>query len=173
MVADVPTRRPTLTRKTLQIVIGVLTLLLVAGAAILLTGRGSSATEPAADPAVRNEVKRVASSFAANVNTYSADEVKSYRKDVEPLLTETFSKSFSKSMDDIVKQMKSAKVESTGEVKAAAVSSVDVDSAVVLVVCDADVTSTYGDRQRHFRWRVDLVRDGAGTPWLVDEFKPV
>jgi len=155
------------------VVAAVLALLLVAGAAVLLTGRGSSAEEPSADLALRNEVKRVASAFAANVNTYSADDVGSYRENVEPLLTPTFRKSFGKSMDDIVKQMKSAKVESKGEVKAAGVSSLDIDSAVVLVVCDADVSTAYGDRERHFRWRVDLVRDGAGEPWLVDEFTPV
>lgn len=173
MAADVSTRRPTLTRKTVHVAIGVLALLLVVGTALLVTGRGSSAAEPASDPALRNEVKRVASSFTANVNTYSAGDIKSYRKNVEPLLTPTFKKSFSKSMDDIVKQMKSAKLKSKGEVKATGVSSLDKDSAVVLVVSDADVTSTHGDRERHFRWRIDLVREGAGEPWLVDEFKPV
>lgn len=173
MATDVSTRRPALTRKTLQVVIGVLALLLVVGGALLLTTRGSSAAEPATDPALRNEVKRVASAFAANVNTYSADDIKSYRKNVEPLLTPTFEKSFSKSMDDIVKQMQSAKLESKGEVKAAGVSSLDEDSAVVLVVCDADVSSTHGDRERHFRWRIDLVRGGEDGAWLVDEFKPV
>jgi Mce-associated membrane protein len=173
VAADVPTRRPALTRRTLQAVIGVLALLLVVGTALLVTTRGSSAAEPETDPALRNEVKRVASSFAANVNTYSAANIEDYRKNVEPLLTPTFAKSFEKSMNDIVKQMKSAELESKGEVKAAGVSSLDADSAVVLVVCDADVTSTHGDRERHFRWRVDLVREGEDGDWLVDEFKPV
>ncbi|MPZ96254.1 MAG: hypothetical protein GEU96_15415 [Propionibacteriales bacterium] len=167
-------RRPLLTQRALAMVVAALALLVVAGGVVLVVVRDAGAgSTPSSDLALRNEVKRVASSFAANVNTYSADDVDGYRKNVEPLLTPTFNKSFSKSIDDIVSQMKQAKVTSKGEVKSAGVSSLDADSAVVLVVCDADVTSSYGERARHFRWRVDLVRDDAGSDWLVDEFKPV
>ncbi|MGH3383933.1 MAG: hypothetical protein ACRDO1_05105 [Nocardioidaceae bacterium] len=173
MAAARTARRPLLTERALAVVVAALALLVVAGGVVLAVGRDDGGTSASSDPALRNEVKRVASSFAANVNTYSADDVDGYRKNVEPLLTPTFNKSFSKSIDDIVSQMKQAKVTSKGEVKSAGVSSLDADSAVVLVVCDADVTSSYGERARHFRWRVDLVRDDAGSDWLVDEFKPV
>ncbi len=51
---------------------------------------------------------------------------------------------------------------SKGEVITSAVASVDPDSAEVLVVADANVTTVFDARARHFRWEVSLVKvDGT------------
>ncbi len=131
---------------------------------------GSSAVGSTQESAARKNVQRVASSFAMNVNTYSSSDIDSYTKRVRPLLTDEFEGSFSQAIDGIVAQMRSAKVKSTGEVLVTGVSAIDQDSATVLVVSDADVSTAVGDRARHFRWEVDLVRQG-GT-WLVNGFQP-
>ena len=52
-----------------------------------------------------------------------------------------------------------------------AVGDSDDDSATVLVVHDADVTTTQGKIEHHYRWTVNVVKvDGS---WLVDDFSPV
>jgi Mce-associated membrane protein len=154
----------------------VLTALLVVAlggaAALLLLGRdASSAVASTQESAARHEVQRVASAFAANVNTYSSQNIDSYEKRVRPLLTDGFEQSFSRAIKGLVAQMRTAGLESRGEVLVTGVSSIDRDSATVLVVADADVQTTAGPRARHFRWRVDLARqDGR---WLVNDFEPL
>ncbi|MGH3367884.1 MAG: hypothetical protein ACRDOY_11840 [Nocardioidaceae bacterium] len=141
--------------------------------AVLMTVLGNAGSQAAAsteDSAARHEVQRVASAFAANVNTYSSADIDSYTSRVKPLLTDQFEGSFSRAIDGIVSQMRSARIESKGQVLATGVSTIDKDSATVLVVCDADVSTAVGERARHFRWVVDLVRQGDS--WLVDGFNP-
>ena len=149
-------------------------LLVALGFAVVMTVLGS-AGEPTAtstqDSAERAEVQRVASSFAVNVNTYSAADIDSYAQRVRPLLTDQFVSSFDQAIRGIVSQVKATKLKSKGEVLVTGVSSVDPDSATVLVVSDADVTSSMGAQARHFRWRVDLVREGG--KWLVNGFQPM
>jgi Mce-associated membrane protein len=148
-------------------------LLLALVAAVVVTVVGnqtSSAGGTTQESAAREDVQRVASSFAANVNTYSSDDIESYRKRVAPLLTPRFEGQFSKFLDSLIAQMRSEQLRSKGEVLVTGVSSVDADSATVLVVSDADVSSVGGQRARHFRWEVDLLRqDGR---WLVNDFEP-
>ena len=146
-------------------------LLALAGAVLvtLLGGGASSASSSTQESVAREDVQRVASSFAANVNTYSSSDIDDYTKRVKPLLTDKFEGSFNRSVQGIVAQMRSAQIESEGEVLVTGVSSVDHDSATVLVVCDADVSTAVGDRARHFRWEVDLVRQD--DRWLVDGFE--
>ena len=145
--------------------------LALAGAVVvtLLGGSASSASSSTQESAAREDVQRVASSFAANVNTYSSGDIDGYSARVRPLLTDKFEGSFSRAIQGIVAQMRSAQIESEGEVLVTGVSSVDQDSASVLVVVDADVSTSVGDRARHFRWEVDLVRQGSR--WLVDGFE--
>lgn len=134
-------------------------------------GAGSAATASTQDSQARKEVQRVASAFAANVNTYSSSNIDSYTKRVKPLLTDKFEKSFSQAIEGIVAQMRSAKIESKGEVLVTGVNAIDKDSATVLVVSDADVSTAVGNRARHFRWQIDLVRQQGA--WLVDGFEPM
>lgn len=145
---------------------------LVFAVVVTLVGNaGSSAQGSTQESAARKEVQRVASAFAMNVNTYSSAKIDGYTKRVRPLLTTKFEKSFSQAIEGIVSQMRSAKVRSKGEVLVTGVSTIDKDSATVLVVSDADVSTAAGSRARHFRWKVDLVRqDGK---WLVNGFQPI
>ncbi len=154
---------------------GLAALLLVAlGCAAVLILRGGGESSSAAstqESAARHEVQRVASAFAANVNTYSSDDIESYEKRVRPLLTDGFEQSFSRAIEGLVAQMRSVGIDSRGEVLVTGVSSIDADSATVLVVADADVETSTGPRARHFRWRVDLARQGG--EWLVNDFEPL
>lgn len=160
-------------RQTRLLAYGLAAALVVAiafGVVVSVFGVGSSAAESTQESAARKEVQRVASAFAVNVNTYSSGRIDGYTKRVRPLLTDSFEKSFSKAIDQIVSQMRSAKISSKGEVLVTGVSSIDRDSATVLVVSDADVSTAAGERARHFRWEVDLVRKNGA--WLVNRFQP-
>jgi Mce-associated membrane protein len=155
--------------------LGLSAALLVALAfAVVMTIVGSAGESTATstqESARRAEVQRVASAFAVNVNTYSAENVDSYAERVRPLLTDEFGPSFDRAVSGIVAKAKATQLRSKGEVLVTGVSALDSDSATVLVVSDADVTSSVGSQARHFRWQVDLVRqDGK---WLVNGFQPM
>lgn len=149
---------------------GVLSLLLVLSAVaigILLHERGD--VESNLD--TRREVVGVAERFTVQVNNYDSRSVDDYRASVSSMLSTKFSDEFDKAMDDIVKNVQQAKMDSEGSVLASGVASLDPDSARVLVAADADVKTVFDSRQRHFRWEVSLVKvDGT---WLVDDFTPV
>jgi Mce-associated membrane protein len=140
--------------------------------AVVLTvfGSGGSTAASTEDSRLRQQVQRVAAAFATNVNTYSSSDIASYTQRVRPMLSDSFERSFSRAIRGVVAQMRTAKIRSRGEVLVTGVSSLDPDSATVLVVCDADVHTAVGSRARHFRWEVDLIRrDGR---WLVNGFEP-
>jgi hypothetical protein len=86
-------------------------------------------------------------------------------------MTPGFAKSFGLAVDGIVAEVRATKMRSQGQVVQTAVSAIDSDSATALVVADVQVGSSLGDRVRHFRWTVTLVRQGGS--WLVDGFEPV
>ena len=142
-----------------------------AGVMTIVGTAGEPTTTSTQDSAERAEVQRVASSFAVNVNTYSAADIDNYASRVRPLLTDQFEPSFDQAIRGIVSQGKATKLQSKGEVLVTGVSSVDPDSATVLVVSDADVSSSVGNQARHFRWQVSLVRQNG--KWLVDGFQPM
>ena len=140
-------------------------------AVVTLVGSGGSqAAATTQESVARGEVQRVASAFAANVNTYSSENVDSYAERVRPLLTDKFESSFDDAIKSLLGQLRTFRMESEGEVLVTGVSSIDRDSASVLVVADADVQTSAGDRARHFRWQVDLLRQGGR--WLVNDFEP-
>jgi hypothetical protein len=128
---------------------------------------GSLATELSQ----RRAVQLAVSSFAANLTTYSVDDIGGYKSRLSPLMTAGFAKSFGLAVDGIVAEVKATKMTSQGQVVQTAVSAVDSDSATALVVADVQVQSSLGDRVRHFRWKVTLLRQGGS--WLVDGFEPV
>jgi hypothetical protein len=119
----------------------------------------------------RRDVQLAVSSFAANFNNYSVQDIGAYKQRMLPLMTEEFAKSFRYAVDGIVTEVKATKMTSTGQVVQTAISSIDATHATALVVADVDITSALGDRQRHFRWKVSVVQAGDG--WLVDDFQPV
>jgi hypothetical protein len=160
----------------------VLTAALLAGVA---WGAAQVASRDAASPASsgslsddlsqRRSVQLAVSSFAANLTTYSVEDIGGYKTRLTPLMTPGFAKSFGLAVDGIVAEVKATKMTSQGQVVQTAVSAVDGDPdgdhATALVVADVQVESSLGDRVRHFRWKVSLVRQGGG--WLVDGFEPV
>lgn len=128
-----------------------------------------SAADERAD--ARKQVVRVAERFTAEVNDYDTKSIDGYVDTVSPMLSTKFRGEFEKAMKDIVTSVKEAQMSSTGSVLASGVTSVDQDSARVLVVADARVKTVFDTRKRHFRWQVSLVKvDGT---WLVDDFSPV
>jgi Mce-associated membrane protein len=131
----------------------------------------SSSGPPSSDMSERRSVQLAVSSFAANLTTYSVDDVGGYKSRLTPLMTAGFAKSFGLAVDGIIAEVKATKMRSHGQVVQTAVSAVDADSATALVVADVQVESSVGDRVRHFRWKVALIRQGS--TWLVDGFEPV
>jgi hypothetical protein len=122
----------------------------------------------------RDHVKTAAATFVANVNTYSSDDISAYRRRLDGLLTPDFAKSNELFVKSIVKTMKTTKLKSDGKVLRTAVSEVGSSSATALVIADVHATSVFGERVRHFRWKVDLVPDPAHPDaWLVDDFTSV
>ncbi len=139
---------------------------LVVGA---LGARTWSEAREAADD--RADAIRVAEQFTAEVNNYDADTVEDYRATVGDLLTTKFRTEFDQAMEDIVSQVEEAQMTSEGRVLVSGVSAYDADSADVLVVADAAVSTVFNQLDRHFRWRISLVKvDGQ---WRVDDFVPV
>jgi len=86
--------------------------------------------------------------------------------------TGQFLKEYTESWDEQVDLFKQSKSVSTGEIRAAAVSSIDDDSATVMVVVEGTAQNTAtGNKpqQRRYRWRLDVVDvDGA---WLVNKLE--
>ncbi|MDP9821990.1 hypothetical protein J2S59_001799 [Nocardioides massiliensis] len=145
--------------------------------AVLVAGLVVSATsartwsDARSESQERTAVIRVAEQFTAEVNNYDADSIDQYRDTVGELLTTKFRAEFDQAMEDIVTQVDEAKMTSQGEILVSGVSSIDPDSAEVLVVADAAVTTVFDQLNRHFRWKITLAKvDGD---WLVDDFVPV
>ena len=152
------------------IMAAVLVLILVAAVALGVWGYTRlGAAESELD--ARADAVSVAEAFAVSVNNYDSASVDEYKSSVSELLSTKFRENFDSAMEDIVAQVQEAQMESTGEVLASGVATIDDDSARVLVVSDATVATVFDERQRHFRWEVSLVKiDGE---WLVDDFSPV
>lgn len=149
--------------------IGLVTVSALATVALLVLLGRIEDTDSAADS--RRDVVRVAERFTVQVNNYDSQSVDDYKTAVSSMLSTKFSDEFDKAMEDIVKSVQEAEMDSEGKVLASGVASLDQDSAQVLVVADADVQTVFDTRQRHFRWEISLVRvDGE---WLVDDFTPV
>lgn len=124
--------------------------------------------------AARSAVQTAAATFVANVNTYASDDIPGYRKRLDGLLTPGFAQSNKLFVDSIVKTMKTTKLKSDAKVLRTAVSQIDSSSATALVIADVHATSVFGERVRHFRWKVSLVADpNTAGHWLVDDFTSV
>lgn len=154
-------------RMVMAAVLALLVVVSTIAITVLVDKRGS--VESALES--RRDVARVAERFTVQVNNYDSDSVDDYKSSVGSMLSTKFGDEFDTAMEDIVKSVQQAKMDSEGSVLASGVASLDQDSARVLVVADADVKTVFDTRQRHFRWEVSLVKvDGE---WLVDDFTPV
>jgi Mce-associated membrane protein len=117
---------------------------------------------------VQSERQRSAAYLAAAkqgvINLTSLDFKKS-KEDVQRILdsaTGEFRDQFQKTADDFASVVKDTKAVAEGSIGAAAVESMNKDSAVVLVLANERVTNIAGakDSPRAFRFRVSVVRDG-------------
>lgn len=150
----------------------VLVLLLIAAVAAGIWGftRLRSAN---AELDARADVAQVARDFTVAVNNYDTASADEYKSTVSDFLSTKFRSDFDKTMQDILTQFQGTQMKSEGKVLSSGVATIDDDSARVLVVADANVTTSVAKQglQRHFRWEISLVKvDGK---WLVDDFRPV
>lgn len=127
-----------------------------------------SAVPPDAD---RRDALAVAEQFALRMDTVDGSDVDGYVEGINEMLTTKARTENVKTFEAMKQSYAAAEVKGTGEVLQKGLADIDRDSATVLVAHDADVTTTQGDIEHHYRWSVELVKvDGA---WRVDDFTPV
>ena len=163
-------RAPRLSARALRLTVTVLTVVLVlaAGTATWLWTKADAAEERQRE---RAAAATVASQFALRMDKVDGAKFEEYIKGVNELLTTKARTKNSQVLDALEQSYAAAKVKGEGQVLMTAVGDADSDSATVLVVHDASVSTSQGDIEHHYRWTVDVVKvDGT---WLVDDFNPV
>ncbi len=113
----------------------------------------------------------VAGQFALRMDEVDGSDFTSYVKSVNQLLTTKAKAKNDQTFKVLQQTYSAAKVKGQGKLVMTGVADSDADSATVLVVHDANVTTTQGDVQHHYRWTVDVVK--VKGRWLVDDFSPV
>jgi len=169
------------------VLLGVLVAVLLASGGTmiwLLAGRTGEADDQQSQ---REAVMAQAEQFMLRVNTYGPDllaedgTMPEYRKLVLEVITAKFKASFEKGVTAAEQTVAKAGVGRTAKIFATGVSSLDADSATVLVA--GSFTNSYPKNAKNldsdrvedvpapFRVEVELVKtDGE---WLVDDFAPV
>ncbi len=146
--------------------------LAVAGA--LLVGFGDRLAG-ASEPSGTASAVAVSQDFAVAYNTYDVADPEDYKERLEGLLTDDYREQAFSVIDAIFEAL-AEKEQTSGDadVLAVGVPSIDDDSAQTLVAVDATISNTdVADAgvERHFRWKLSLVRDG--DDWKVDGFESV
>lgn len=161
---------PGVRRRTLRIVSAALAVLLVVAvaAAVWLATRLSADQDAEKE---RAAAVNVASQFALRMDKVDGTAFDKYIKGINQLLTTKARTKNTEVFDAMEQSYETAKVKGSGKVLLTGIGDSDSDSATVLVVHDADVTTTQGNIEHHYRWSVNVVKvDGS---WLVDDFNPV
>ena len=135
-------------------------------------------TEYRAEAQDRVEVAEAAEVFVETWNTFRPTDAEDYLDRVGPLLTTKFGQEFRNASEDVVTGIVQQRLFSKGAVLTdgdgiplIGISSIDGDSAEVLVVSDATRVANRQRVLRHWRWQVSMRKvDGQ---WLVDSFKEV
>ncbi|MDR7255575.1 hypothetical protein J2X46_004585 [Nocardioides sp. BE266] len=168
---------------------GLLALVVVVCVAMLVWlsvgGRGSSAGGLDL-PDEREQVMSLTDQFVKRLGTYSPDmlddsgQMPAYRDQVREVITPKFAADFDKEVATAEQLVAQGRITRTADVFATAVSSIDDDSARVLVAGaftdsyaqgTGKKATTVDQEPLPFRFTVDLVLiDGK---WLVDDFTPV
>lgn len=164
------------------VILGVLVVALLASAGTLvwlLAGRRGAADDLQRE---REAAMSQAEQFMLRVNTYGPDlldaqgQMPQYRSLVEGIITPKFKTSFDDGVTAAEQTVSKAGLARSAKVFAAGVSTIDADSATVLVA--GSFTNSYPqgkkrvtDQPAPFRVEISLVKSG-GT-WLVDDFNPV
>jgi hypothetical protein len=150
-----------------------LTLVAAVGGAVVTTQsmNPTDAGSPIPSAAEQQRVINTAEQFALRVDAFDGDHPDAYEKSVTALLTTKYKAEFDQQFAQI-KQLGIQKGQKgKGSVDATGITTMDADSAKVLVAHDNTITSANGTGQQHSRWTIDLVKvDGR---WLVDDFTPV
>ncbi len=126
--------------------------------------------------AQRQSAAQAASTFVSQLNTYDTRQSDEYVARVQPLMTDGFAANFLAATQEIFPRLAITGLTSQASVLRAGVSTIDSDSAEVLVAARAIATSQAGtpptpqERIRNYRWEVDLTRDG--DRWLVSRYQP-
>lgn len=183
--ADV--RRPQRRRTLLAAALALVAVVCVALMAWMSSGgRGSGADGALSLPEEREQVMGLTSQFVKRLGTYSPDmlddsgQMPAYREQVREVITPKFAADFDQEVATAEQLVAQGGITRSADVFATAVSSIDDDSARVLVA--GAFTDSYrqgeGDEARvvdqeplPFRFTVDLVV--IEGEWLVDDFSPV
>ena len=183
------TRDPAPPSRWRRLLAVVLVLVVVACVALLVwltTGGRASAGGGLDHLEEREEVMSLTDQFVKRLGTYSPDmvdgsgQMPDYREQVREVITPKFAADFDKEVATAEQLVAQGGITRTADVFATAVSSVDDDSARVLVA--GAFTDSYrqgeGEKARTidqeplpFRFTVDLVT--IEGEWLVDDFSPV
>ena len=166
-----------------------LTLVVVAclGVLVWLTTGGRASADGGLDhPEEREEVMSLTDQFVKRLGTYSPDmldrsgQMPAYREQVREVITPKFAADFDKEVATAEQLVAQGGITRTADVFATAVSSVDDDSARVLVAGAFTDSYAQGEGKQArtvdqeplpFRFTVDLVV--IEDEWLVDDFTPV
>lgn len=166
-----------------------LTLVVVACVAVLvwLTAGGRASAGGTLDhPEEREQVMSLTDQFVKRLGTYSPDlldgsgQMPDYREQVREVITPKFAADFDKEVATAEQLVAQGGITRTADVFATAVSSVDYDSARVLVAGaftdsyqqgEGKQARTVDQEPLPFRFTVDLVM--IEGEWLVDDFTPV
>lgn len=114
-------------------------------------------------------VKAVSEEFALRMDSLSSDDVPGYINKVAEVLTTRCRADFEKSEAALTGSIGAVEFTTKGFIRATGVSTLDDDSATVMVVHDSQKTAGSGQSLLSaYRWTISL-RKVNGT-WLVDKF---
>jgi Mce-associated membrane protein len=178
--------RRTRLRRVLAVVLAAVVVLCVVLLAWMAAGGRSSASGGLDLPREREQAMSLTDQFVKRLGTYSPDmlddsgQMPAYREQVREVITPKFAADFDKEVATAEQLVAQGGITRSAEVFATAVSSVDDDSARVLVAGAFTDSYTQGTGEKArtvdqeplpFRFTVDLVR--IEGEWLVDDFTPV
>lgn len=183
------TREPAPPPRWRRLLAVALTIVVVACLAVLvwLTAGGRATSGGGLDhPQEREQVMSLTDQFVKRLGTYSPDmlddsgQMPDYRDQVREVITPKFAADFDKEVATAEQLVAQGGITRTADVFATAVSSVDDDSARVLVAGAFTDSYSQGEGKKQqtvdqeplpFRFTVDLVM--IEGEWLVDDFTPV
>ena len=191
--ADSATVEPTRPPRWRWVLAALLALVVVVCVALLvwLTAGGRSSTNGGLEhPDEREQVMSLTDQFVKRLGTYSPDmlddsgQMPDYRDQVREVITPKFAADFDKEVATAEQLVAQGGITRTADVFATAVSSIDDDSARVLVAGaftdsyeqaagkqGSGKSRTVDQEPLPFRFTVDLVM--IEGEWLVDDFSPV
>jgi Mce-associated membrane protein len=173
-------------RSLIAVALTVVVVACLAALVWLATGGRAAADGGLDHPDEREQVMSLTDQFVKRLGTYSPDmlddsgQMPAYREQVREVITPTFAADFDKEVATAEQLVAQGGITRTADVFATAVSSVDDDSARVLVAGAFTDSYSQGEGKKArtvdqeplpFRFTVDLVL--IEGQWLVDDFTPV